>query len=420
MTNSFNNKKLLILGATKSEIEIINMARKMGIYTIATDNHTNWEEAPAKKVADEAWDISWSDIEKLKEKCIENNIDGCIAGFSERRIECAERLSTVIGKLFYADDANLDVICDKLKFKQACKDANIVVPKEYLYGEKIEYPVIVKPADNGGSRGITICYSDEELELGYKKALESSVGGNVLIEEYIVADEIMVYFTVHNSQIELSAICDRYMHSFDKNITQLPIGYYYPSKYLDIFVKYNLEKFKKLIHNLNIKDGLIAFQSFIKGNDAIPFDPTYRLDGTMAYHLIEKQNNINVLKMLIEKSITGKMGNDEEISIKETPYFNNPSFELPILLKNGIISEIIGIEDIKKMEDVIYVYQGHSVGERFDKKADFSQILCRIQINVKNDIQLKEDIDKIYSVLKVYDENGNDMIISRDVVKIGG
>ena len=114
------------------------------------------------------------------------------------------------------------------------------------------------------------------------------------------------------------------------------------------------------------------------------------------------------------------MGNDEETSIKETPYFNNPSFELPILLKNGIISEIIGIEDIKKMEDVIYVYQGHSVGERFDKKADFSQILCRIQINVKNDIQLKEDIDKIYSVLKVYDENGNDMIISRDVVKIGG
>ena len=413
-------KKLLILGATNSETEIINAARDMGIYTIATDNHLDWNLSPAKKNADEAWNISWSDINQLKKECIKNNIDGIMAGFSERRVECATELSKELGKEFYAKGAKLDIINNKLKFKQACIDAGITVPKEYKYGDKIEFPVIVKPSDNGGSKGISICYTSAELEKGYKKALNNSVKGDVLIEEYITAPEIMVYFTVHNKKVELSAICDRYMHLFDKNITQLPIGYYYPSRYLDIFVKYNFSKFKKLIKLLNISDGLIAFQSFVKDKDIIPFDPTYRLDGTMAYHLIEKQNNINVLKMLINKSIDGQMGEDKIISSLENAKFKKSTFELPILLKNGKISKIDGLEEIKKMKDVIYLYQKSYIGDQFDKIADFSQMLCRIQIIADNDEKLMKDIEKIYDKIKVYDEDNNDMIISRNLLDIGG
>ena len=118
MFESLRGKKLLILGAYSTEIEIINAAKKLGVYTITTDNHENWDEAPAKKVSDEAWNISWSDIDLLKEKCISENVDGIIAGFSEKRVFQAEKLSNALGKPFYADGADLDTILDKLKFKQ--------------------------------------------------------------------------------------------------------------------------------------------------------------------------------------------------------------------------------------------------------------------------------------------------------------
>ncbi len=64
--NNLFGKKLLILGAYNSEIEIVNCAHEMGLTTIVTDNHTDWNFAPAKYVADEAWNISWSDIDTLE------------------------------------------------------------------------------------------------------------------------------------------------------------------------------------------------------------------------------------------------------------------------------------------------------------------------------------------------------------------
>ena len=65
--------KLLILGATYNEIDIIKCARNKGIYTIVTDNNLDWSKSPAKYIADEAWNISWSDIDTLYKKSIDNN-----------------------------------------------------------------------------------------------------------------------------------------------------------------------------------------------------------------------------------------------------------------------------------------------------------------------------------------------------------
>ncbi len=413
MTQKLKGKKLLILGAYVTEIEIVSEAQKMGVYVIVTDSHENWDDAPAKKVADEAWNISWSDIEMLSQKCISENVDGIMAGYSERRIHYAQQLSLALGKPFYSNEAKLDVIIDKLLFKQACIDSGVTVPKAYKYGDKIEFPVIVKPADNGGSRGITVCHSQQDFETAYQKALDASDNKTVVIEQYIVADEIMVYFTVHNEMAEVSAMCDRYMHHFGTDITQLPIGYFYPSKHLEVFMKYNLNKFRALIKNLGIKNGLIAFQSFVVGNDIIPFDPTYRLDGTMTYHVCENITGSNVLNMLICYSLTGSMGEDATITSIEQPRFKKTAFQLAVLLRKGVIKEIVGLDEIQKIDPVIHIFQNHFEGEEMTKMADFSQILCRIHM-VADDVEtIRDTVKRIYELLKVHDENGDNMIICK-------
>ncbi len=414
MSNNLSGKKLLILGAYKTEIEIINCARKMGIYTVVTDNHTNWEEAPAKFVADEAWDISWSNIESLSKKCYEESIDGVMAGFSEKRVANAQKLSRKINKPFYTDGADLDTILNKGSFKTACQQAGIDVAKHYDENDVIQYPVIVKPTDNGGSRGISICYTSHDLEEGIINAKNNSESGCIEIEEYIVADEVMIYYVVHNGIATLSAMCDRYMHSFDKKITQLPVGYKYPSKHLTLFKEKHDKNFQRLIHNLGIQNGLIAFQSFVNDTRVIPFDPTYRLDGTMAYHSTESINDSNVLQMLITYSLTGTMGNDDEISSKENPEFKKIAFELPVLLGKGMIHETTPINSYYDVNDVIFVHQGHDTGDTMNLSADFSQILCRIQLVADNEDDLETKLSELNSKIIAKSDNGEDMVLYRN------
>lgn len=403
------NRKLLILGAYRTEIEIVEAARNKGLYTIVADNHANWDEAPAKKIADEAWNISWSDIEQLSLRCKENNVMGVMAGFSERRVICAKNLCAVLDLPFYAESSDLDVITDKFLFKKCCKESGVPVPKEYVYGEHVDFPVIVKPADNGGSKGITVCYNEQQLEIAYQLAMSFSDSKEVIIEEYIVADETMSYFVVADGKSHVSAMCDRYMYYFGNGITQLPIGYRYPSKHINVLKSQEtLNRFDTLISNLKIKNGLIAFQSFARNNELIPFDPTYRLDGTMTYHITEAINNANSLSMLIDYSMTSSMSNDVD---KENPDFKQVAFQLPMLLGKGTISKIHGLDKIRDLDGIIHIFQCHEIGAEMTKLADFSQIFCRIHMVAENIEKIRENINSVYDLIEVYDVDGNDMII---------
>lgn len=405
--------KLLILGAYNTEIEIVNAAKKQGYYTIVTDNHLDYNLAPAKKIADEAWNISFTDLDALVSKCQEVQVDGIMAGFSELRVLYATKLAEKLYKPFYANGSNIDTIISKDEFKNACEKSGLEVAKRYKIDDaNINFPVIIKPVDNGGGRGITVCYNIDELKKAYDNAMNFSFKKEAIIEEYLTGDEVMIYYTVHNNHVTLSAMCDRFMHKFSKNTPQLPIGYLFPSQHLDFFIRNFDGKYKQLINDLHIKNGLIAFQSFVTNDKVVPFDPTYRLDGTMAYHIVEKINNINVLDMLVKQSITGSMGDDKEILKKENPHFNKIAFELPLHLKTGIIREIKGIDGIRKLDNVIFIYENHEVGNKIENAYDFTNIVCRIQMIAETKSELKTTIKEIYKLIHVFDQNGEEMVIN--------
>ena len=79
---SLQGKKLLVLGGSAYMIDPVLKAKSMGIYTIVTDLH-GIEKAPAKRVADEYWDISLMAYDQLVPKIKEEKIDGILTGFTD-------------------------------------------------------------------------------------------------------------------------------------------------------------------------------------------------------------------------------------------------------------------------------------------------------------------------------------------------
>ena len=72
----FSGKKLLILAGAGVHNKVVKAAKEMGIYTIVTDYLT---DSPAKKIADESWMYSITDVEQIVERCKKEKVDGVLS-----------------------------------------------------------------------------------------------------------------------------------------------------------------------------------------------------------------------------------------------------------------------------------------------------------------------------------------------------
>lgn len=408
----FDGTVFLELGTNIASVDIVKYAKSEGAYVIVTD-YLPIEKSEAKQYADETAMISTLDVEALIRFAQEKKVNGIFCGVSEANLLSAMRVAEKMHLPCYFTEKNWNAVQSKKEFKDFCIRNEISVAQRYseeqLISGDISYPVIVKPVNSGGSLGVSICYDKKELEQAVKLANSYSRTGDSIIEEYICKNEVMVYYTVMNGEIILSAMCDRIMKVFEKHITQIPVGYIFPSKYLDLYQsKYDLPM-RNLIKNLGIDNGLISFQSFIDNDTFIPFDPSYRLDGTTAFHFVEHENGVNVMKQLVDFSLLNSMGNIDKLIERENPYFKSKCLEVPILLTRGKITRIEGIEKVIGLKEVIYLSKIHKIGDILTEKVHFTQMLCRILICAKDMGQLSEVLEIIRKNVRVYDENGNRM-----------
>ena len=81
MNEDIIGKRLLIMGGMRISCEIVRKAREMGIYTIVADYYPP-EKSPAKKIADEAIEVSVTEVDAVVKVIKEHHIDGVLVGSS--------------------------------------------------------------------------------------------------------------------------------------------------------------------------------------------------------------------------------------------------------------------------------------------------------------------------------------------------
>lgn len=413
-----NNKKLLILGATSGEISLVKRAQSQGIYVIVTDNHKDYMLAPAKYIADEAWDISWSDIDRLEKKSREKHVDGVLAGYSEFRVENMIKLCDRLGLPCYINEEQLEITRDKIKFKECCRKYGVPVVKEFSSIDDVdEYPVIVKPTDRAGSIGISIANNYEELIKAYKYAYELSIEKRVIIEKYIDdADKVDFYYLVEDGKITLITSCDTVNAKKNDGKKVVQTAWLYPERYQNAYDLKVRNKVESMIRGMNIKFGCIFFSGFIDRNqEFVFFECGYRLEGAHQYFYTQKRGPVNFLDTFISHALYGSTQNIFHKKINE----KMKCVTVNIYAKAGTITQIYGIEEISKMEDCTLSLLHGRIGEKCsDDKAILSKVYV-FAFSSESEEKLKRDVDEAYKKLIILDEFGKDMIYDRfDTKKI--
>lgn len=405
-------KRLLVLGANSETASFIVRAQERGVYVIVADRD---RDAYCKSIANEACDIDASDIDSLVAFARREFIDGVAVGVSEVLLPAYVDLCNRLHLPAYSDLETFQVLTHKDWFKDACRHYEVPVVDEYdpAHVPAEAYPVIVKPTDSSGSRGITICWKPGELDVALMIAKKASPSGTVIVERYMSGDEAVLYYYMQSGEASFAAMCDRYTYRASGRV-QLPVCYVFPSRHLAANVGDSDERIKAFAKGVGMREGSTFLQAFIdeKTGRAVLYEPGYRLNGAQEYVLVSDLTGLDARDLYINYALTGQAF-DGSIADIARPAFEGVSCMLSPIARTGKIARLEGIDQIAGLPGIIGIFPGYRDGDTISGDGTLAQVACRFYIKAPTYSELARRIEIIYSLFHVLDEDGQDMIVGR-------
>ena len=189
-------KKLMLLGGIRYLLPAIEAAHKHGIYVITVDYLPN---NIAHRYSDKYHNVSI--LEKDKEKVLalakELKIDGILSYAVDPGVVAAAYVAEQMGLPFTCSYEAACILQDKSRFRQFLADNGFNAPhaKGYVNAEDaikdvdyFNWPVIVKPVDSAGSKGVSRVDDPKDLQKAITHALEESHNGHFIVEDFLELD----------------------------------------------------------------------------------------------------------------------------------------------------------------------------------------------------------------------------------------
>jgi len=355
-------KRVLVIGASILQLPAILKAKELGYYVATVDYNP---KAIGRQYADEFFEVSTIDIDEVARVAKEFKADGVMTLATDMPMRSVAKAAEVCGLPGISMDTAIKST-DKGEMIKAFEKAGVEHPWFYIIPSrealvyflgKIQYPCIMKPTDNSGSRGVVLVHNEDELVTEYTYSVGESRHGGVIIEEYLEGPEVSVeIITIDGTPIVLQVT--------DKITTGAPhfveMGHTQPSR----LGKENVEKIKDLasraVKAVGITNGPAHVEIKLTNKGPKMIELGARMGGDcITTHLVPLSTGIDMVRSTIEIAC----GQKTDVEAK----FDKGSAIRYFSTNNGKIQSIAGLEGalaIPGVKDVAFVKGvGDIVGE---------------------------------------------------------
>ena len=408
-------KKLLFVGASGHFEPAIRKAQEMGAYAIVINNNPN---AMGKQYADLAADVDTYVVEDIVRFAQEQKVDGLFTSWNDMNLFHTQAAAEQLGLPFFATKEQLDALVFKYDFKLTCRQYGVPVTPEYYVGgdlqqadiDKFQYPVIFKPVDSGGTRGMTVLHSADGVWQAYQKALAPSASKTVVVEKYLRNGNLVVFdLVIQNDKVYLACAMDRCIVRTSESAVPLAISYMYPSKYIDVIEKQVLQPITDMIHGLGIHNGIISFDGMISEGQLYLIETQFRWGGTHFYKFVQQESGVDLLAMMIDYALTGKYDRysmEGRISARFKRHYACQNLQAD----PGRIAEVRNLDQVKKIPGVDWVIQIKNIGDVVPDDGSTAENFAKLGLSADSERQLYSIMDSVQKTLVVLDENGKNLI----------
>ncbi|MFC7548610.1 ATP-grasp domain-containing protein [Plantactinospora sp. GCM10030261] len=210
-------RSLVVLGGADGAITTLETARRIGLHTICVDQRT---DVPAIGHADEFLNVSTRDADRLTRLLADRaDVAGVLSPASDVNLPTQRTLAERLGLPCGVSKAALRASVDKGFFRAMCDRLGLPGPR-HVQGSPgqvraaaagLPFPVIVKPTDSSGGRGITLCHAVGELAEAVRRAAAASPSGVVIAESYLAGTHHSAEAVVQDGRIVLFDLGSRVM-----------------------------------------------------------------------------------------------------------------------------------------------------------------------------------------------------------------
>lgn len=419
MHKDLNGKKLLIIGGTKTECDIVRYAKAAGVYTIVADYDA---DCPAMKIADKNALISARDVDALVSFCRQEEVDGVITGFVDILLEPYMQVCERLNLPCYITPKMLNMSTNKVEFKETCDIYDVPVPRTYFVGsdidrcilDKITYPVFVKPLDGSGSRGAGVCYNEKELCAQFQEAVEYSTSRKAVIEDYITGREFLLDYIAVGGEFRLLSIFDRFMASDRGSAINYSTISMSPSKAVDYYLDNVNDQVINMFKSEGFTDGILFMQGYFDGERVKFYEMGCRLGGSYFNHE-QACLGYNAMDMIIRYALTGKMVEDINTVSVESAKYKKYALDCNYLLKgyDETVASIVGLDKIELMPECIEIQKFREIGYHYGKDRTVDRPIMVAEVVCESKEEVCKTVNYINRVFDVYNEKGESLLMDK-------
>ena len=266
-------KKLMLLGGLRYLIPLTEEAHKMGVYVITADYLPG---NIAHQYSDEYCNVSIIDKEAVLAKARELKIDGILSHAVDPGVTTAAYVAEQMGLPFQCSYKAACILQDKSLFRKFLSEHGFNSPKAKGYDnaedamndtDYFNWPVIVKPVDSAGSKGVTKVENKTDLPKAIETALSASLSKNFVIEDFldkVGAQSSADVFTV-DGKLVYPAYSDQL---FDANAANpyTPAIEIWPTSMEQKYQDDLTNQLQRLFTLLNVKSGIYNVESRVCSN----------------------------------------------------------------------------------------------------------------------------------------------------------
>lgn len=316
-------KKLMVLGGSRYAIPVIKAAHELGIYVITADYLPN---NIAHQYSDEYCNISIIDLETTLQAAQKRQIDGIISFACDPGVVTAAYVAEKMGLPSVGSYESVSILQNKKRFRKFLADNGFNVPMAKGY-TKIEealsdvdifhWPIIVKPTDSAGSKGVTRVDEPSKLRKAIGYALSFSHNDEFIIEDFITQKGFSSdtdSFSVDGKLKFVSFNSQRFDRNAENPYT--PAAFSWPSSMTNEHLKELTHEIQRLITLLDLKTSIYNIETR-EGTDgkAYIMECSPRGGGNRLAECLEYATGVK----LIENAVRASVGMSI-VDVEQKPY----------------------------------------------------------------------------------------------------